>query len=320
MLKSPATRSGTTPVAQKKAREETTKTETSFWLTAKDKYYAWIFLGPSLLILGVFIFYPMFRTLYLSLFLTNTVGKPTVFVGLSNYINLLTSADYLNSLVVTLVYVLAVTVLTVAIGLLLANLASKRLAGIGFFRTLFSATMGVSVSVAAIFWLFIFNPSTGFFALMSNWLHLPQISWLTDPTWATIAVIITTVWMNLGFTFLILLGAMQSVPTTLYEAASIEGASPRYQLFHITIPMISPTLFFVSIITLIEGFKSFGLIDLMTKGGPTNATNMLVYRIYKDAFYSGNYAQASAESLILTVIIAIFTYIQFKVLEKRVTY
>lgn len=308
MLKSPAS-SQTKPLAVNQTKQ---RTKTTFALNAKDKYYAWIFLGPSLLILSVFIFYPMIKTLYLSLFLTNTVGKPTVFVGLSNYINLLTSADYLSSLGVTMVYVFAVTILTIAIGLVLANYASKELAGIGIFRTLFSATMGVSVSVAAIFWLFIFNPSTGFLSLISTWLHLPQIGWLTDPTAAMIAVTITTVWMNLGFTFLILLGAIQSVPTTLYEAANVEGASPRYQFLHITIPMISPTLFFVSIITLIEAFKSFGLIDLMTKGGPTNATNMLVYRIYKDAFYSGNFAQASAESIILTVIIALFTWLQFK--------
>ncbi|EHO51434.1 carbohydrate ABC transporter permease [Lentilactobacillus kisonensis] len=320
MLKSPASDSTSAPINRAETKAKIEASEKAFSLNAKDKYYALLFLGPSLLILGIFIFYPMFKTLYLSLFLTNTVGKPTVFVGLSNYINLLTSADYLNSLAVTMVYVLAVTALTIALGLLLASLASKKIAGIGFFRTLFSSTMGVSVSVAAIFWLFIFNPSTGFLSLISTWLHLPAIGWLTDPTWAMVAVIITTVWMNLGFTFLILFGAIQSVPTTLYEAASIEGASSRFQFFHITIPSISPTLFFVSIVTLIDGFKSFGLIDLMTKGGPTNATNMLVYRIYKDAFYSGNFAQASAEALILTVIIALFTLLQFKVLEKRVNY
>lgn len=289
-------------------------------LYAKDKYYALLFLGPSFLVLSIFVFYPLLRTIYLSLFLTNTVGQTAVFTGLSNYVELLTSSDYLSSLGITLLYVFAVTVLTVVLGLILANFATKKLAGIRIFRTLFSATMGVSVSVAAIFWLFIFNPSTGFLSLISTWLHLPQIGWLTDPVWAMVAVVLTTVWMNLGFTFLILLGAIESVPQTLYEAAELEGTSSRYQLFHITIPMISPTLFFVSIVTLIDGFKSFGLIDLMTKGGPSNATNMLVYRIYKDAFYSGNYALASAESIILTVIIAIFTLIQFRILEKRVNY
>jgi len=292
----------------------------AFKLNAKDKYYASIFLGPSLLILALFVFYPMIKTLYISLFLTNTLGKTTVFVGLGNYAKLISSPDFISSMVVTLVYVLAVTVITIALGLLLANLASQKLPGISIFRTLYSVTMGVSVSVAAIFWLFIFNPSTGFFALLSSWLNLPVVNWLTSPTNAMWAVIITTVWMNLGFTFLILLGAIESVPRTLYEAADVEGVSARYQFFNITIPMISPTLFFVSTITIIDSFKSFGLIDLITKGGPTNATNMLVYRIYKDAFYSGNYSKSSTEAIILTVIIAFFTLLQFKFLEKKVNY
>ncbi|KRN95543.1 carbohydrate ABC transporter permease [Companilactobacillus kimchiensis] len=296
------------------------KQRQGFKLNAKDKYYASIFLGPSLLILGLFVFYPMIKTLYISMFLTNTLGNTTVFVGLGNYVKLISAPDFISSMMVTILYVVAVTILTIALGLLLANLASQKLPGISIFRTLYSVTMGVSVSVAAIFWLFIFNPSTGFFALMSGWFNLPVVNWLTSPANAMWAVIITTVWMNLGFTFLILLGAIESVPRTLYEAADVEGVSSRYQFFHITIPMISPTLFFVSTITIIGAFKSFGLIDLITKGGPTNATNMLVYRIYKDAFYSGNYAKSSTEAIILTVIIAFFTLLQFKFLEKKVNY
>ena len=311
-------KTSTTDVVPEKKVEA--KQRQGFRLNANDKYYASIFLGPSLLVLTLFVFYPMLKTLYISLFLTNTLGNTTVFTGLDNYVKLISSPDFLSSMSVTLLYVVAVTVLTVSVGLLLANLASQKLPGIGIFRTLYSVTMGVSVAVAAIFWLFIFNPSTGFFALMSGWLNLPVVNWLTSPTNAMWAVIITTVWMNLGFTFLILLGAIQSVPSTLYEAADVEGASSRYQFFKITIPMISPTLFFVSTITIIGAFKSFGLIDLITKGGPTNATNMLVYRIYKDAFYSGNYAKSSTEAIILTVIIAFFTLIQFKFLEKKVNY
>lgn len=314
MLKSPTTEE---TIAEKRVK---TTQKSVFRLNANDKYFSMLFLGPSLLILGLFVFYPMLKTLYISMFLTNTLGKTTVFTGFSNYANLLTSPDFINSLVVTLTYVLAVTFFTLSISLLLANLASKKLPGISIFRTLYSVTMGVSVSVAAIFWLFIFNPSTGFFAIISNALKMTPINWLTDPKNAMWAVIITTVWMNLGFVFLILLGAIESVPQSLYEAASVEGASSRYQFFKITLPMISPTLFFVSTITIIGAFKSFGLIDLITKGGPTNATNMLVYRIYKDAFYSGNYAQASTEAIILTVIIAVFTLLQFKFLEKKVNY
>ncbi|KRM92126.1 carbohydrate ABC transporter permease [Liquorilactobacillus cacaonum] len=287
---------------------------------AKDKLYALLFLGPSLLILAIFVFYPMLRTIYLSLFLTNNLGNPTVFVGIKNYLTLLTSSSYINSLIATLIYVIAVSILTIIIGLILAQAATKKVAGISFFRTIFSATMGVSVSVAAIFWLFIFNPSVGLLSQLFTALNLTPINWLTEPGWAMTAIVISTVWMNLGFTFLIFFGALQSVPYTLYEAAQIEGASKSYQFFHITLPMISPTIFFVSIITLIESFKSFGLIDLMTAGGPNNATNLLVYRIYQDAFLNGNYGLSSTESVILAVIIAIFTFIQFKVLEKRVTY
>lgn len=314
MLKTPAT----SEVASEK--KSVSKKKFVFRLNANDKYFSMFFLGPSLLLLGLFVFYLLFKTLYISMFLTDTFGNTTVFTGLQNYVNLISSADFMNSLFVTLIYVLAVTVLTITMGLLLANLASKKLPGIGIFRTLYSMTMGVSVAVAAIFWLFMFNPSTGFFALVSNALKLTPINWLTDPKNAMLAVIITTVWMNLGFTFLILLGSIESVPRSLYEAAEVEGASSSQQFFKITLPMISPTLFFVSTITIIDAFKSFGLIDLITKGGPTNATNMLVYRIYKDAFYSGNYAKSSTEAIILTVIIAFFTLIQFKFLEKRVNY
>ncbi|UQS86080.1 sugar ABC transporter permease (plasmid) [Nicoliella spurrieriana] len=285
-----------------------------------DTLYAILFLGPSLLLLSVFVFYPMLKTLYMSFFLTNNFGQTTVFVGLNNYISILKSGSFLSSLASTFVYVIGVMVLTIVMGLALAVFANQKLRGIQFFRTIFSSTMGVSVSVSAIFFLFVFNPTSGLLNQMAGLLHLPQLNWMTDPHLAMITVIVSTVWMNLGFTFLVLFGALQAVPQSLYDAANIEGASKPYQLFKITIPMISPSLFFVGIVTLIGAFKSFGLIDLMTAGGPNNATNLLVYRIYQDAFLNGNYSQASTESIILTIIIAIMTIIQFKVLEKRVNY
>ncbi|VDG18503.1 carbohydrate ABC transporter permease [Lactiplantibacillus mudanjiangensis] len=292
----------------------------SFELRKNDKYYAWLFLGPSLLLLSIFVFYPMLRTLYLSLFLTDNFGEPTVFVGLQNYLHLLKSAPYLASLKATTTYVVGVASLTIVFGLLLAAMANQKLRGIEFFRTIFTATMGVSVSVSAIFWLFMFNPTIGVLNQVIMFFGHQPIAWLTTPGWAMVAVIVTSVWMHLGFTFLLFFGALQSVPKSLYDAADVAGASSRYQFWHITLPMISPTMFFVAVITLISAFKSFGLIDLMTAGGPTNATNLLVYRIYKDAFMNGNYAQASTESIILAIIIALITLIQFKLLAKRVNY
>ncbi|RRK09959.1 sugar ABC transporter permease [Lactiplantibacillus garii] len=301
-------------------KEEVRANVKNFELQKNDKYYAWLFLGPSFLVLGIFVFYPMLRTLYLSLFLTDSFGRPTVFVGLQNYLNLLTSKVYMASIQATGVYVIGVTAFTIICGLLLAAVANQKIRGIEFFRTIFTATMGVSVSVSAIFWLFMFNPSIGVLNQIALFLHLPTVNWLTNPHWAMVSVITTSVWMHLGFTFLIFFGALQSVPKTLYDAADVSGASSRYQFFHITLPMISPTFFFVAVITMISSFKSFGLIDLMTAGGPTNATNLLVYRIYKDAFVDGNYAVASTESIVLAIIIAIITFIQFKLLAKRVNY
>ncbi|MFT9266210.1 carbohydrate ABC transporter permease [Oenococcus sp.] len=285
-----------------------------------NQRYALLFLGPSILLLAVFIFYPMLKTIYLSLFLTNGSGHNTVFAGLGNYAALLSSPGYLASLMSTLIYVVGVWALTLALGLILANAASVKVRASSFFRTIFSSTMGVSISVSAIFWLFIFNPSIGILNQIAAFLHLPLLNWATDPNLAMISVIISTVWMNLGFAFLVLFSAFQSLPLSLYEETAIEGVGPVYRFFHVTIPLISPTLFFVSIITFIEAFKSFGLIDLMTAGGPNNATNLLVYHIYQNAFLNGNYSQASAESVILTIIIALLTFLQFRYLERKVSY
>lgn len=286
----------------------------------KDMGKAIVFLGPSLILLLAFVFIPMFKTLYMSFFNTNILGKTTQFVGFANYKSLIKSTAYLKSLGSTLIFVLLSSLLTIVIGLFLARLAVKKVSGIGLFRTIFSSTMGVSISVGAIFWLFIFNPSVGLITRILSIFHLTAPNMLTSPVGAMVAIIVSTVWMNLGFTFLVLFGAMQSVPQYLYEYADIVGLSDRSKFFRITLPMISPTTFFVLVVTLIEAFKSFGLIDLMTAGGPDNATNFLVYRIYQDAFINGNYASASAQSIVLAVIIGIFTIIQFKLLEKKVNY
>lgn len=285
-----------------------------------DKWFVALFLIPSLLILTAFSFYPLLRTIYLSLFLTNNRGKPSVFVGVQNYVTLFTSATFWQSMKATIIFVLAVAFFTIIIGTLLAQLATNHLPGIGFFRTAYSTTLGVSVSVAAVFWLFIFNPSMGVFDRLFNLMGISSIPWLTKPGWAMVAVIMTTVWMNLGFTFLVVFGAMQGVPRDLYQVAEISGVSKWKQFFKITVPMISPTLFFVVVVTLIQAFKSFGIIDMITTGGPNNATDLLVYRIYQDAFLNGNYSLASAEALVLTIIVAFFTWLQFKIEKKWVEF
>lgn len=279
-----------------------------------------VFLAPSVVLLALFVFYPIIKTLYYSLTATNATGVPVKFVGLQNYWHLLNNPVFLGSIGTSLVFVLATTLLTITLSLLMANVAFQKLRALGIFRTFFASTMGVSVSVASVMWLFIFQPATGLSDQVLTALHQTPIAWLTSPTWSLIAIIISSVWLNLGFSFLVLSGALQGVPTHLYESAEIDGATPWFKFWHITLPLISPTVFFVATVTLINAFQTFGQVDILTKGGPNNATNLLVYQIYQDAFVNLNVGQASTESIILGVLIAIVTFLQFKFTEKKVTY
>lgn len=286
----------------------------------KNFYKGLAFLLPSIILFSVFLFYPMFRTIYLSLFLTKANGDTTVFVGLENYVNMFTSPMFLKSIKSTFLFVLYTVPTTVIISLFLAVIANEKLKGIGFFRTIFSSTMGVSVAAASVFWLYLFNPTMGLLNEMLGLFGIEAIGWLTDPKWALLSVSATTIWMNVGFTFLVLLGGLQSIDSSLYESADIEGAGYLYKLRRITIPMLSPTLFFVITVSIINAFQSFGQIDILTQGGPVNETNLLVYSIYREAFVNYKFGSASAQAIVLFVFILIMTALQFKLGEKKVHY
>ncbi|WP_235715676.1 carbohydrate ABC transporter permease [Alkalihalobacillus hemicellulosilyticus] len=279
-----------------------------------------LFLLPSIVLFGLFLFYPLGRTIYLSFFLTDNSGNPTVFVGLDNFIAIFTSPIFQKSLMSTFLFVLYIVPGTVLLGLFLAIIANEKLKGIGIFRTVFSSTMGISVAAASVFWLFLFHPTIGWLNQMISVVGISAIGWLTDPQWALISVSISTIWMNVGFTFLILLGGLQSIDSYLYESANIDGASYFYKLRRITLPMLSPTLFFVVTVTLINAFQTFGQIDLLTRGGPQNETNLIVYSIYQNAFMNYQYGTASAQAFILFVIILVLTFVQFKLGERKVHY
>lgn len=279
-----------------------------------------LFLLPSIILFSVFLFYPLIRTIYLSFFLTNSGGETTVFVGWDNYIHLFSSPIFLQSIKSTFFFVLYTVPATIIISLFLALLANEKLKGIGFFRTLYSSTMGISVAAASVFWLYLFHPTMGFLNILLETVGLETVGWLTDPKWALMAIAVTTIWMNLGFTFLILLGGLQSIDSYLYESAEIDGAGYFYKLRRITIPMLSPTLFFVVTISIINAFQTFGQIDILTQGGPQNMTNLIVYSIYREAFANYQFGSASAQSIVLFIIILLMTILQFKLGERKVHY
>ncbi|MED4286360.1 sugar ABC transporter permease [Priestia megaterium] len=278
------------------------------------------YLLPSLLLFGVFLFYPMIKTLYLSLFITDTQGNPLNFVGLQNFLYLFTDPNFLQSIKATFLFVLYTVPIGLIIALFLALIANEKLKGIGFFRTMFSSTMGMSVAASSVIWMFMYNPTIGVINKVLNLVGIHDVQWLLDPKYALIAVSISTIWMNIGFTFLILLGGLQNIDEKLYENARIAGVSYWYQLRKITLPMLSPTLFFIITVSFINAFQTFGQIDILTKGGPTDSTNVIVYSIYKDAFVNYNVGSASAQATILFFCILLVTALQFKLGERKVHY
>jgi multiple sugar transport system permease protein/sn-glycerol 3-phosphate transport system permease protein len=287
-----------------------------------------LFLWPSLLLFGGFVFYPLVKSVYLGFFVSDPFGRSQHFVGLDQYREVLTSADFRKSLLVTFLFVLYTVPTGVVLGLVFALLANQRLRGALFFRTVFSSTIAASVAVAAVMWLMLLNPSSGFVNWVLGQFDLPRVNWLTDPQWkaswdsgpALMAVSLTTIWLNIGFTTLVLLAALQNIPRELYESARVDGARSWSLLRHITLPMLSPALLFVGVVSIIIAFQSFGQIHILTRGGPLHATNVIVYSIYTDAFINFEYGAAAVRAVALFLLVLIFTLIQLRFLERRVFY
>lgn len=292
----------------------------TLWRKSVDGRTAALYLLPSIILFSVFVFYPMFRTIYLSFFLTDQTGNAAIMVGFENFQYLLGSSEFQNSMKATGLFVLYTVPITIILALFFALLANEKLKGIGFFRTMYSSTMGISVAASSVIWLFMFNPSIGMFNRLLSVFNFPQIQWLLDPEWALLSVSISTIWMNIGFSFLILLGGLQNIDEHLYESSRIDGAGYFYRLRRITLPMLSPTLFFIITISLINAFQTFGQIDILTKGGPSQSTNLIVYSIYREAFINYQFGTASAQAVILFLIILVVTILQFKLGERKVHY
>ena len=287
---------------------------------ARELGTALLFLLPSLILFVAFVFYPLGKTIYLSLFYTTPQGNPRVFAGLDQYTELLGSPVFQAGLVATFWFVVLSVPAGIALALVLATLANRRVRGINAFRTAMVSTIAVSAAVGSLIWLMLFNPSLGLLNYLLSLVGLRGLNWLTEPSVAIVAVSITTIWLGLGFSIIILLAGLQGVPEELYEAAKIDGASPAVTFQRITIPMLTPFLFFLLVVNTIHVFQAFTQIHLLTRGGPVDATRTLVYSIYLDAFHNFQFGYASAQSLVLFAIILVLTVIQFAFVEKRVHY
>lgn len=275
----------------------------------------YLYLLPSLIVFVLFVFYPFAKTIYLSLNLTDQAGNAIKFVGLDNFVTVLTSKDFWQSLVVTLKYAAMVVAGSLLMGLICAIIANEKFFSRSIVRTVFAMPMAISSACIAVIATFVLNPTMG----VMNSILGTDIKWLRDIHYALPSISVVTIWMNIGLNFIFLIAALQGVDTSLYEAGDIEGANFFQKNWYITFPSISPTLFFLLIINVINSFQSYAQIRLMTQGGPGKVTRVIVYSIYLEAFQNNRYGSAATMSVILFLILFLLTALQFKA-EKKVTY
>ncbi|MFN8464746.1 MAG: sugar ABC transporter permease [Caldilineaceae bacterium] len=251
---------------------------------------------------------------------TDPIGRAVGFAGLMQYERLLSNPQFLNSLQRTLMFVVYTVPATLVLAMALAVLGNLRLRRISIFRMIFSLTIAVSAATASLIFLYLFHPALGWLNYLLSLVGVPPVPWLTDVRTALPAVAIVTVWLQLGLNTVILLAGMQGIPEELYESAMIDGASGWNKFLSITLPLLSPTIFFLLVVDLLAAFQTFTQFHVLTKGGPINSTNVIVFSIYREFYFNGQYAYAAAQSIVLFFIMLIVTIVQFGVIERRVVY
>ena len=272
----------------------------------------YLYIVPSFILFAVFLFYPFFKTIYLSLYKTNKMGEAKLFVGLENYIDLFQSSSFYNSLTVTLIFVVIVVTVSMLLGLVTAVLCNRTFPGIRAFSTAYALPMAIASSSAAMIFQIMLHPTIG----IVNKLFGTDINWLNDPNTALICVAILTAWLNSGINFLYFSAGLSSIDETIYERASVDGASGVQKFFNLTLPGLSPIMFYTLVVNIIQAFQAFGQVKILTEGGPNDTTNLIVYSIYRDAFFNYRFGSAAAQSVILFLIVMVITLIMFR-LEKR---
>lgn len=282
-------------------------------LCCNEAAAGWIFILPALLGTLIFIIIPVICSFGLS-FAKWDLLNPIEFVGFANYREIFTEPLFGKIFLNTVVFALATSVFGVIIPLILAVILNSKIRGSEFFKTAYFLPFITPMIVIGIVWQWIFDPNIG---VLNKVLQL-HINWLYDTHWAMPALIIVSVWKLIGYNMIIFLSSLSGISNSMFEAAKIDGAGPVKTFLYVTVPLLSPSIFFVVIITAISSFQIFDLIYLMTQGGPLDSTNVLVYAIYKNAFEYFNVGKASAIAYVLFVVILILTLIQWSLRKKLV--
>jgi sn-glycerol 3-phosphate transport system permease protein len=279
-----------------------------------------VLLLPQLAITLVFFYWPASQAIWTSFRIEDAFGTSSQFVGLENYRTLLSDPAYYGAILNTVVFATAVTVLSLSIALLLAVMADRQIRGAGLYRTLLIWPYAVAPAIAGVLWMFLFHPSLGTLAqALRRW----GIAWnpLLDGTDAMILVILAATWKQISYNFLFFLAGLAAIPKSLIEAAAIDGARPVRRFWTIVFPLLSPTTFFLLVVNIVYVFfDTFGIIDAVTGGGPAKATETLVFKVFSDGRLGGDLGGSAAQSVILMILVIALTAIQFRFVERRVTY
>ncbi|MGD9844094.1 MAG: sn-glycerol-3-phosphate ABC transporter permease UgpA [Variibacter sp.] len=285
------------------------------------KFLPYLLLAPQLVITLVFFYWPASQAVRQSFLLQDAFGLSTTFVWLENYKTLFADPAYYATIVNTFVFSAAVAGGSLSIALLLAVMADKPLRGGGIYRTLLIWPYAVAPAVAGVLWGFMFQPSLGIVAQALRD-HL-GVDWnpLLNGNQAMTMVILAATWKQISYNFLFFLAGLQAIPRSVIEAAAIDGARPFRRFWTIVFPLLSPTTFFLLVVNIVYAFfDTFGIIDAMTGGGPGKATETLVYKVYQDGRLGGDLGGSAAQSVILMFIVIALTAIQFRYVERKVTY
>ena len=286
----------------------------------ESRWLPYALIAPQMAITLVFFFLPAGQAVYQSLFVQDAFGNATQFVWFENFQDLFRNDEYLASFRVTAVFSFLVAILGLSISLLLAVLADRVIRSATIYKTLLIWPYAVAPAVAAVLWLFLFNPTLG---IVAHWLKGFGIPWdpLLNGTHALVMVVVAAIWKQISYNFLFFLAGLQSIPKSLIEAAAIDGAGPVKRFVTIVFPLLSPTTFFLLVVNIIYAFiETFAIIDAATGGGPGQATQILVYKVYADGFKGLDLGSSYAQSVVLMVILITLTVVQFRYVERKVHY
>lgn len=287
----------------------------------REGTFGYLMISLAVIFVAVFTFIPIIASLGLSLFSWDVITPPK-FVGVANFERLGSDSSVLKSFGVTLVLALGIVILQLCLGLGLAVLVNqrKRTWSKTFFRTTFYLPLLASTAAVSIFMGYLFDAKFGVLNYYLTSIGLPAIPWLTSPTGAIVTMILVTVWQQVGFTFVLFVAALTSVPKDVLEAAAIDGAGPVRTLFRVKIPLISPTILFAAVVAMINAMQLFDQPFIMTKGGPGTATTTATILMYQAGFQNLQFGYASAIAIVLLLIILVITGIQFLAARKLVFY